>query len=183
MDDSEISIMVTLDLSKCFDVVPHSKLLEKLLVRQLPARPHAAGSAEGKSGGVGTGRAAGARGGRAAGPPRGARPAGDYQLFNTRDINSDIFQGGALSCILYALYSNDLSSFIGDSVAKVCNADDSTQLTSGRKSDLRLVNSRMAAAVIYRYQWFSHNGMKVNAKKNTDGGHWYPGDAPQPASA
>ena len=30
MDNGEISIMVTLDLSKCFDVVPHSKLLGKL---------------------------------------------------------------------------------------------------------------------------------------------------------
>lgn len=30
MDNSEISILVLLDLSKCFDVVPHSKLLEKM---------------------------------------------------------------------------------------------------------------------------------------------------------
>ena len=30
MDNGEICILVLLDLSKCFDVVPHDKLLEKL---------------------------------------------------------------------------------------------------------------------------------------------------------
>ena len=30
MDNGEISILVLLDISKCFDVVPHDKLLEKL---------------------------------------------------------------------------------------------------------------------------------------------------------
>ena len=192
MDGSEISIMVTLDLSKCFDVVPHSKLLEKLCAYGIHTdwfSSYLHGHTQqvrlrGKSGGAGTGRAAGERGARPAGPPRGARPAGDYQLSNTRDINSGIFQGGALSCILYALYSNDFSSFIGDNVTTVCYADDSTLLTSGRKSDLRLVISRMEAALSSAYQWFSHNGMKVNAKKkNTDGGHRYPRDAPQPTSA
>ena len=31
-DQGEISILVLLDLSKCFDVIPHSKLFEKLTV-------------------------------------------------------------------------------------------------------------------------------------------------------
>ena len=30
MDAGEVSVLVLLDLSKCFDVVPHQRLLEKL---------------------------------------------------------------------------------------------------------------------------------------------------------
>ena len=104
-------------------------------------------------------------GARPAGAARYVGAAGVSQLSNSHDINSGICQGGALSCILYALYSNDFSSFIGDNVTTVCYADDSTLLTSGRKCDIHLVIARMEAALCSAYQWFCHNGLKVNAKK------------------
>lgn len=175
MDNGEISIMITLDLSKCFDVVPHSKLLEKLSAYGIHTdwfRSYLEGHTQqvrltGRAGDSGA-RPAAARGARPAGATRAPGrtcTAGGAGLSRTQNVSSGIFQGGALSCVLYALYSNDLSSFIGDGVTTVCYADDSTLLASGRKRDIHLVIARLEAALNSAYQWFCHNGMKVNARK------------------
>ena len=169
MDNGKISIMVTLDLSKCFDVVPHSKLLEKLCAygvdiewfhSYLPGHTQQV-----RLGGAATRHATPVSGAHTAGAQRRVRVTAAPGLSDTQEITSGIFQGGALSCILYALFSNDLSSHIGDEVTTVCYADDTTPLTSVRKSDLNLVISRMEAALQSAYQWFCHNRLKVNAKK------------------
>ena len=39
----------------------------------------------------------------------GRAPAAASQLSDTRTVPVGVFQGGALSCILYLLYANDLS--------------------------------------------------------------------------
>ena len=162
---AKLQLCVTLDLSKCFDVVPHSTLLEKLCAfgvdiewfhSYLPGHTQQV-----RLGGAAT---------RHATPVSGAHTAvsglPQHQACPTRRKSPQVFfRGGALSCILYALFSNDLSSHIGDEVTTVCYADDTTPLTSVRKSDLNLVISRMEAALQSAYQWFCHNRLKVNAKK------------------
>ena len=162
MDEGKISILVLLDLSKCFDVVPHSKLLEKLSLYgidsewfrsyleghtqqvRMPAAEQVAGS-----GGAGRQRA----------------PAAASQLSQTRTVPIGVFQGGALSCILYLLYANDLSLCVGEGVSIIQYADDTQVLVSGMKRDLPSLIARMENALTSLFHWFCFNGMKVNARK------------------
>ena len=160
MDDGKISLLVLLDLSKCFDVVPHAKLLEKLSLYgintawfrsyleghtqqvQMPAVEQCAGS--GRTGHV---------------------PAVTNQLSKSRDMPIGIFQGGALSFILYLLYSNDLSMCVGEGVSIIQYADDTQVLVSGKKKDLSNLIAQMEKALAALFQWFCGNGLKVNAQK------------------
>ena len=150
MDEGKISILVLLDLSKCFDVVPHAKLLEKLALYgidtnwfrsyleghtqqvRMPAAEQATGS------------------GRA-----GRVPAVASQLSGTRNVPIGVFQGGALSCVLYLLYANDLSLCVGDGVSIVQYADDTQVLISGKKRDVPSLVARMEHALAALFHWFA----------------------------
>ena len=76
-----------------------------------------------------------------------------------------VFQGGALSCILYMLFANDLSLHVPDDVTIVQYADDTQLLVTGKKRDVQQLVNRMEHALSSVYQWFCLNGMKLNAKK------------------
>ena len=142
MQKGEISILVLLDLSKCFDVVPHSKLLNKLNLYGIETdwfRSYLEGHTQQVQ-------------------MRGMKS-------NTRDNNIGVYQGGSLSCLLYMLYANDLSLCVGSDVTVVQYADDTQILVSGKKRDLQTVITRMQTALNSMYQWFCQNGMKLNAQK------------------
>ena len=147
MDCREISVLVLLDLSKCFDVVPHARLLDKLALY-----------------GVDT------------------EWFGDYLRGHTQQVqviggdgtpmcsaakpNSiGVFQGGSLSCVLYTVFTNELSLFVPDGVRVVQYADDTQLLVSGKKSELPALIVRMEQALVSVYDWFCSNGMKLNASK------------------
>ena len=147
MDNGEISILVLLDLSKCFDVVPHQKLIEKLKlygvdtvwfdsylrghVQQVQIR-------------------------RADGTSIVSRP---------RENSIGVFQGGSLSCVLYMLFANDLSLHVPDGVTIVQFADDTQILVTGKKRDLATIVSLTETALDIIYRWFCQHGMKTNASK------------------
>lgn len=76
-----------------------------------------------------------------------------------------VYQGGALSCILYMLFANDSSLSVSDDVTVVQFADDTQLLVSGSKSRMPELISRMERALNDMYQWFCHNGMKLNTQK------------------
>ena len=147
MDKGDICILVLLDLSKCFDVVPHEKLLEKLSLYGITTdwfKDYLADHSQQVQ----------------------VRCAdGTTMTSNTKDNTIGVYQGGALSCIMYMLYANDLSLFVPEDVTIVQYADDTQLMVTGRKSDVLRLIARMENALDTVYQWFCHNGMKLNAKK------------------
>ena len=159
MDNRKISILVLLDLSKCFDVVPHTKLLEKLSLYGIDTAWFSS-YLEGHTQQVQMPQ------GQFTGPSRASRgPAADRQLSSSRNVPIGVFQGGALSCLLYLLYANDLSLCVGEGVRIIQYADDTQVLVSGRKQELPSLITRMEDALADLFRWFCSNGMKVNAQK------------------
>ena len=148
MDRGEVSILVLLDLSKCFDVVPHETLLQKLTLYGIDNRWF-------RSYLTGHTQQVQLRN----------RTDGSRVLSQTRPNNIGVFQGGSLSCVLYMLYANELSLYVPDRVTVVQFADDTQLLVSGKKSDAPMLVSTMENALSSIYQWFCANGMKVNAAK------------------
>ena len=115
MDSGEVSILVLLDLSKCFDVVPHEKLLQKLTLYGVDSqwfRNYLTGHTQQVQ----------------------LRNSSDGRtvLSKTRDNTIGVYQGGSLSCVLFMLYANELSLYVPDSVTVVQFADDTQLLISGR---------------------------------------------------
>ena len=147
MDSGEISVLVLLDLSKCFDVVPHQRLLEKLALYGVDTEWFAnylSGHTQQVQvvGGSGV-------------PIRSA----------VKPNSIGVYQGGSLSCVLYTVFTNELSLYVPDGVQVVQFADDTQLIVSGRKSDLPLIIARMERALVCVYDWFCANGMKLNATK------------------
>ena len=147
MDNGEICILVLLDLSKCFDVVPHQKLLEKLAhygINTKWFRSYLADHSQQVQ----------------------VRCAdGSVKLSKTKNNVIGVYQGGALSCILYMLFANDLSLYVPENVTIVQYADDTQLMVTGRKTDIKHLVARMEKALDSVHQWFCHNKMKLNAKK------------------
>ena len=147
MDCGEISILVMIDLSKCFDVVPHKTLLDKLALH-----------------GVDTDWFANYLSGHTQ-RVQVRSPDGLIHLSKSRSNEMGIFQGGSLSCILYLLFSDDLSLHVPDGVKIVQFADDTQLLVTGPKADLHRLIGLMESALSVLFQWFCNNCMKVNAAK------------------
>ena len=63
------------------------------------------------------------------------------------------------------LFANDLSLYVPDDVTIVQYADDTQLLVSGKNHDIQRLVARMGNALNSVYQWFCHNGMKLNTKK------------------
>ena len=76
-----------------------------------------------------------------------------------------VFQGGSLSCILYTVFTNDLSLFVPNGVRVVQFADDTQLLVSGKKSNLPRIIALMERALECVYDWFCSHGMKLNTAK------------------
>ena len=147
MDEGEITILVLADLTKCFDVVPHQKLLSKL-------RLH----------GVDTDWFADyLTGHKQQVQLRGAD--GSNITSRPQENKIGVFQGGSLSCALFMLFANDLGLCMPEGVTIVQFADDVQISISGKKQDLVHLISLTEKALDSMFQWFCHNGMKVNASK------------------
>ena len=82
-----------------------------------------------------------------------------------RDNSIGVFQGGSLSCVLFMLFSNDLSLYVPEGVKILQFADDTQILIVGKKKDLPIIVSTMESALDTLYQWFCRNDMKVNTAK------------------
>ena len=147
MDNRDISILVLLDLSKCFDVVPHQQLLQKLHLYGVSTdwfSSYLAGHVQ---------------------QVRVRSVNGSSITSQPRDNTIGVFQGGSLSCVLYMIFANDLSLHMPDGVSIIQFADDTQILVTGKKHNLPHLISLMEAALDSAFQWFCHNSMKVNAAR------------------
>ena len=87
MDNGEIWILILLDNSKCFDVVPHQNLLQKLELYGVETqwfRDYLSGHTQQVR----------------------VRGAGGTSITSRpRENNMGVYQGGSLTCVLFMLYS------------------------------------------------------------------------------
>ena len=130
MDSGQISVLVLLDLSKCFDVVPHQGLLNKLSMYGVDTEWFA----DYLSGHTQQIQIVGG--------------SGVPMRSTVRPNSTGVYQGGSLSCVLYTVFINDLSLFVPDGIRVVQFADDTQLLVSGKKSDLPLSIALLEEALV-----------------------------------
>ena len=135
-----------LDLSKCFDVIDHSKLLSKLQAHGVDISWFSAYLRDHTQSVSFTDN------------------LGDVKKSHPLPNNIGIFQGSALGPLLYCVFANDISQFVEDAVV-VQYADDTQILVSGKKSEIHTVVARMENVLASLDIWFRANGLKVNAAK------------------
>ena len=146
MDDGKVSILVLLDLSKMFDVVPHEKLLDKMALYGIDTtwfKHYLSGHTQQVQ----------------------VKTNGNSIMSRSKSNDMGIYQGGSLSCLLAMIFMNDLSLFVDDDVTVVTYADDTQVIISGKKQELPSIISRIENAIHSLFQWFCFNGMKVNSAK------------------
>ena len=145
-DRGDLSMLCLLDLSKCFDVIDHDLLMQKLMLHGIEISWFA------------------------------AYLHGHTQSVSLKDVSGrrvlsrplsnamGVFQGSALGPLLFTIFSNNLSLYAGD--AKVFQyADDTQVLVSGPARDLEVLISRMEDSLASLNDWFCANALKVNASK------------------
>ena len=145
-DRGEISMLCLIDLSKCFDVIDHEILLQKLCLHGIEISWFAA-YLQGHTQSVSLNDGSGCR--------VLSRP-----LANTMGV----FQGSVLGPLLFTIFANDLSLH-AEGAAVFQYADDTQVLVSGPKDDLRGLTSRMERSLETLSCWFNSHALKVNANK------------------
>ena len=146
IDSGYISLLVMLDLSKCFDVVDHARLLEKLQLYGVCTRWFESYLSNHRQRVVLSSRAAGRRLSRALPNPLGT------------------YQGSALGPLLYSVYSNDMPLYVEDADI-IQYADDTQVLVTGPKSPMSENVLKMERSLDALSWWFRKNAMKLNASK------------------
>ena len=135
-----------IDLSKCFDVIDHGKLLEKLQLLGVDTtwfqnylKGHTQSvSITGSDGHIST----------------SSRLA----------INQGVFQGSSLGPVLFCAFVNDLSLHAGGAQV-VQYADDTQVIVSGPKSEIPRLISRLEYSLSCLSDYFHFNGLKINVSK------------------
>ena len=146
MDRSHVTLICLLDLSKCFDVIPHDRLIHKLCLYGIDPRWFQSYLTEHyQQVCIET--------------PSGARVT-SQPLLNAIGT----YQGSALGPLLYTIYANDLPLYADDATI-VQYADDTQVLVSGRPGDIGSLVTSMETALAKLSHWFSRNGLKVSAGK------------------
>ena len=145
-DRGEISLLCLLDLSKCFDVIDHAKLLTKLELYGIDTawfsaylRNHTQSVSF-------------------------TDTLGNRKISAALPNSIGVFQGSCLGPLLYCVFANDLSLFAEDAVV-VQYADDTQILVSGKRTEFVNVIRKMEETLASLDKWFCTNGLKVNAEK------------------
>ena len=142
MDEGKISMLCLIDLSKCFDVIDHSKLLTKLQLHCIDTSWFAE---------------------YLAGHSQSVRLS-DSHISTARPINQGVFQGSSLGPLLFTIFANDLSLH-ADGAFVIQYADDTQVLVSGQKSAISDMVDDMEACLASLDAYFLANGLKVNESK------------------
>ena len=147
MDQSEITLLTLIDLSRCFDVVDHSALLTKLRLLNI-STGWLESYLEGHTQCV---------------------RVGDT-LSSPRHIGIGTFQGSCLGPLLFNVASNDLtchipSSIDGYRVTIARYADDTQIAITGPRDRLAGMRHSLETVLDVMCTWFLQHGMLINAAK------------------
>ena len=145
-DSGKISLLCLLDLSKCFDVIDHSKLLLKLAQYSVDTSWFSS-YLRGHTQSVSFSDTSG-------------RKHTSKKLPNSMGV----FQGSSLGPLLYSIFSNDVSLFT-ENADIIQYADDTQVLISGSKSLLPDLIRQMESTLCSLDSWLRANSLKVNASK------------------
>ena len=161
MDEGKVSILVLLDLSKCFDVICHKRLLEKFELYGIDTHWFLDYLKEHRQQvKINSSTSSDTTASLHRGPNRNRSTTLSDPLSNT----CGVFQGGSLSCLMWSIFANDMSLYIeNSSVIQFC--DDTQLLISGKKQDLPAMVAALENDVDRLLNWFSVNSLKINAKK------------------
>ena len=135
-----------IDLSKCFDVIHHGKLLEKLRTLSIDTswfQNYLHGHTQSVS---------------------FTGSDGKIKTSAPRPTSQGVFQGSSLGPILFCAFANDLSLHAADALV-VQYADDTQVMISEPKSCLPALIARMESALSSLGNYFLYNGLKVNVTK------------------
>ena len=160
MDNGKISLLVLLDLSKCFDVVDHTKLLRKLEHYGIEIKwfksylsdhfQYVRLNSDRTEGGSGNQR----------------RNIPGQKCSTSVHNPIGVYQGTCLGPLLYTIFSNDLSLYISPKIEVFQYADDTQLLITGKKHEIQDMIRLMEDALSTLYQWFTQNSMKLNSSKS-----------------
>ena len=147
MDRSEVSLLALLDLSRCFDVVDHNILLEKLRLLQIRTgwfESYLHGHTQ--------------------------RVRIGDTLSEPLPVTIGCFQGSILGSLLFNILSNDIACYIPSSVngfrvTLIRYADDTQIAITGPRDKFHEMQNAMENVLDILSNWFLQNGMMVNPTK------------------
>ena len=146
MDRGHVSLLCLLDLSKCFDVIPHSQLLSKLQLYGIDPTWFSS-YLTGHTQSICI-----------------SSSSGDRVVSKPLPNTMGVFQGSALGPLLFTIFANDLSLHAPD--AHVTQyADDTQVLISDVKRNLPNLIQRMESTLTSLASWFHAHGLKLNTSK------------------
>ena len=145
MDNSEITILVLADLSKCFDVVSHQALLTKLRMYNIDSHWFESYLSDHSQ--------------QVQAHDSSGRLIKSESLPNTMGV----YQGTALGPIMFSIFSNDLAMHVPDA-GLVQYADDIQIWKTGKKQCIDELLSSMESTLSIVSDWFSKNCKNNTAK-------------------
>ena len=142
MDEGEITAACFIDITKCFDSIDHSFLLQKL--KKHGIRKNLGWFESYLS-------------------ERQQRVINNGELSESKSVTAGVPQGSVLGPFLFILFANDIGSFTGTGGQINCYADDAVIYTSAKTiEEAREKLQQCINAVEY---WYTENKLKVNVTK------------------
>ena len=147
MNDSEVTLLSVIDLSRCFDVINHKSLLQKLALYQISTgwfRSYLTGHVQ--------------------------RTKIGKRLSDPLPITIGTFQSTCLGPLLFNIASNDISCHVpfeedGFRITIVRYADDTQLAVTGPRNRLTDMSQCLERVLDTMATWFLQQNMKINAAK------------------